>query len=96
MAWIAAKLVSSNRETRYASEASCRTITAKDWKRRSDYVPKSWISADHRATRLKVLCDFTNEALEREFADEKLGGLLVATDFTDGDLFQGRNDGASS
>ena len=58
--------------------------------------PKSWISADHRATRLKVLYDFTNEALEREFADEELGGLLVATDFTEGDLFQGRNDGASS
>ena len=90
--------VSSSRETRYASDASCRTITAEDWKRRSLYV-KMWaevMDADHRATRLKVLCDFTNEALEREFADEELGGLLVATDFTEGDLFQGRNDGASS
>ena len=58
--------------------------------------PKSWISADHRATRLKVPCDFTNEALEGEFADEELGGLLVATDFAEGDLFQGRNDGESS
>ena len=37
------------------------------------------------ATYLEVLCDFTDEALEGEFANEKLGGLLVATDFTEGD-----------
>ena len=37
------------------------------------------------ATYLEVLCDFTDEALEGEFADKKLGGLLVATDFTEGD-----------
>jgi hypothetical protein len=34
-AWIAAKLVSSNKETRYASLASWRARTADDWKRRS-------------------------------------------------------------
>ena len=35
LAWIAAKLVSSKRETRYASAASWRAMTADDWKRRS-------------------------------------------------------------
>jgi hypothetical protein len=32
--------------------------------------------------RLEVLRDLANEALERELADEQLGGLLVATDLT--------------
>jgi hypothetical protein len=36
-------------------------------------------------TDLEVLGDFTDEALEGELADEELGGLLVATDFTEGD-----------
>ena len=35
LAWIAAKLVSSNNETKYASDASCKAITADDWKRKS-------------------------------------------------------------
>lgn len=35
LAWIAAKLVSSKRDTRYASAASWRAMTADDWKRRS-------------------------------------------------------------
>jgi hypothetical protein len=35
LAWIAAKLVSSNNDTRYASAASCSAITAEDWNRRS-------------------------------------------------------------
>ena len=39
----------------------------------------------HEPTYLEVLCDFTDKALEGEFADKKLGGLLVATDFTEGD-----------
>jgi len=34
---------------------------------------------------LEVLCDFTDKALEGELADEKLGGLLVATDLTESD-----------
>ena len=35
LAWIAARLVSSKSETRYASDASWSAITAEDWKRRS-------------------------------------------------------------
>jgi len=35
--------------------------------------------------RLEVLGDFTDQALEGELADQKLGGLLVATDFTQSD-----------
>ena len=35
--------------------------------------------------RLEVLSDFTDETLEWELANEKLGRLLVATDFTEGD-----------
>lgn len=34
---------------------------------------------------LEVLGDFTDETLEGELADEQLGGLLVATDFTQSD-----------
>lgn len=34
---------------------------------------------------LEVLCDFTDQALEGEFSDEKLGGFLVATDLTESD-----------
>ena len=36
-------------------------------------------------TYLEVLGDLTNETLEGELADEQLRGLLVATDFTEGD-----------
>ena len=35
LAWIAHRLVSSKRPTRYASAASWRAKTADDWKRRS-------------------------------------------------------------
>jgi len=34
---------------------------------------------------LEVLCDFTDETLEGELADQKLGGLLVTSDFTKSD-----------
>jgi len=34
---------------------------------------------------LEVLGDFTNKTLEGEFSDEKLSGLLVATDLTESD-----------
>ena len=34
---------------------------------------------------LKVLSNLSDEALEGELADEELGGLLVATDLTEGD-----------
>jgi len=35
--------------------------------------------------RLEILGDFTDETLEGELADEKLGRLLVATDLTESD-----------
>jgi len=34
---------------------------------------------------LEVLSDFTDQALERQLADQKLGGLLVATNLTKSD-----------
>jgi hypothetical protein len=34
---------------------------------------------------LKVLCDFTDQALEGQFPDEKLGALLVPSDFSQSD-----------
>jgi hypothetical protein len=44
-------------------------------------------SADSRAleakVRLEVLSDLTDETLERELADQKLGRLLIATDLTE-------------
>ena len=93
MAWMAAKLVSSKRETRYASAASWRAMTAEDWKRRSVWddesevsINMSWTaSGTGRAPHLEVLGDFTDETLEGELADEQLGGLLVAPDFTERD-----------
>lgn len=34
---------------------------------------------------LEVLSDFTDQALERQLADQKLGGLLVAANLTESD-----------
>lgn len=34
---------------------------------------------------LEILRDFTDKTLEGKFADEELGGFLVATDFTESD-----------
>jgi hypothetical protein len=34
---------------------------------------------------LEVLGDLSHEPLERELSDEQLGGLLVPSDFTEGD-----------
>ena len=34
---------------------------------------------------LEVLCNFSDETLEWKFADEKLGGFLVATNFSKSD-----------
>jgi hypothetical protein len=42
-------------------------------------------SGERTVTYLVVLCDFTNETLERQFADQEFGRLLVATNFTEGD-----------
>ena len=36
-------------------------------------------------THLEVLSNFTDETLEGKLADQKLSGLLVATDFTKSD-----------
>jgi hypothetical protein len=84
---MAARLVSSNRETRYASAASWRAITADDWKRRSVcnvIMSKSDDEAQNR-TYLKVLCDFTDKTLERKLPDEELSRFLVATNFSKSD-----------
>ena len=35
--------------------------------------------------RLEILCDLTNEALERQLADQQTGTFLVATNFAQGD-----------
>ena len=34
---------------------------------------------------LEILCNFTDKTLERELADEQVGGLLVTTDLSEGD-----------
>ena len=87
LAWIAARLVSSNNETRYASAASCRAITADDWKRRSVYTDPSQHESPQteQTTDLEVLRNFTDETLEGQLANEQLGRLLVTTNFTKGD-----------
>src|SRR5262245_40547296 len=38
-----------------------------------------------RAAHLEILCDFTDESLERKLADQKLSRLLVASDLTKGE-----------
>ena len=93
---MAARLVSSKSETRYASDASCRAITAEDWKRRS-VCPQQVGQFTHQkqdqttegrgrgGTHLEVLRDFTDETLEGELADEELRRLLVPTDLTKSD-----------
>ena len=88
LAWMAAKLVSSKSETRYASAASWRAMTADDWNRKAVYegvISMFKLCEDVKETNLEVLSDFTNETLEGELADEQLGGLLVPSDLTKGD-----------
>ena len=89
LAWIAARLVSSKSETRYASDASWSAMTADDWKRKSVYWRSAQVSTlkgtRRGETDLEVLRDFTNETLEGELADEELGRLLVPTDLTKSD-----------
>jgi hypothetical protein len=70
LAWIAQRLVSSKRPTRYASDAS--------WSARIG----GGLEAE---VRLEVLGDLADEALEGELADEELGGLLVLADLTERD-----------
>ena len=85
---MAAKLVSSKSETRYASAASWRAMTADDWNRKSVYegvISMFKLCEDTKETNLEVLSDFTNETLEGELPDEEFGGLLVFADFTESD-----------
>ena len=86
---MAAKLVSSKRETRYASAASCSAITADDWKRKSVYFPSDLSAPSHKTIKgtpcLEILGDFTDQPLEGELPDKELRRLLVPSDFTEGD-----------
>ena len=63
-------------------------MTAEDWKRRSVCGGLLATINDVRRngnTYLEVLSNLTDKTLEGELADEQLGRLLVATDFTEGD-----------
>ena len=70
LAWMAHKLVSSNKPTKYASDASWSAKTAEDWNRKSV---------------LKSCAISRTKALERELADQEFGGLLVLADFPERD-----------
>ena len=63
-------------------------MTAEDWKRRSVCsVIKVNICALEKGitTDLEILCDFTNQPLERQLPNQELGRLLVPPNFTEGD-----------
>jgi hypothetical protein len=82
---MAARFVSSNSETRYASAASCSAITADDWNLRSVCTRSKSADAsfiEEVTTNLEVLSDFTHETLERELADQQLRRLLVPPNLT--------------
>ena len=42
-------------------------------------------SDEHVSAYLKILCNFANQALKGQFADEEFGGLLVTPNFTESD-----------
>jgi hypothetical protein len=87
LAWIAARWVSSKRETRYASATSWRAITADDWKLGSVCIDIIGEGSGQKRdwTYLEILCDLMNETSEGEFPDKELSRLLVATNFTKSD-----------
>ena len=58
LAWIAAELVSSNSEMRYALAASWRAITGEDWNQRSVYIYSQCNERKDR-THLEILSNFT-------------------------------------
>jgi hypothetical protein len=64
-------------------------MTADDWKRRSVYETRNAVSdintGRYHGIYLEILGNFTDETLEREFADEELSGFLVTSDFPEGD-----------
>merc|ERR1719293_95266 len=70
LAWMAHKLVSSNRPTRYASEASC-LLEGSDG------------SALESEIGFEVLSNLPDETLEGKFADQQLSRLLVTPDLTE-------------
>ena len=80
LAWMAHKLVSSNKPTKYASDASCSAKTAEDWNRKS--VLKS--CAISRTRRW-------NGSLRIS----KFGGLLVLADFSEARRYPGGTCAAS-
>lgn len=70
---MAARFVSSNSDTKYASAASWRAMTADDWKRKSVYEERQYRRRYdvRKRTYLEVLGNLTNETLEGQLADEK-------------------------
>lgn len=74
-AWMAAEFVSSKSETRYASDASCRAITADDWKRRSVCWNRLGLQTKQVSklanSYFEILRNFTNKTLEGQLANEK-------------------------
>ena len=94
LAWIAHKLVSANRQTKYASDASCSARTAWLWKRKSGCNNKITImsinlhkrigarGSKYKLGYLEVLSNLTYKPLERKFPDQQICTLLILTDFT--------------
>jgi hypothetical protein len=66
-------VLSSKRETRYASEASWSAPIALDWNRL--FVSLSQVSGGRRSLQisLEILCDLSDKSLEGEFSDQQLG-----------------------
>ena len=88
LAWIAARLVSSKRETRYASADSCSAMTAEDWNRRS--VLKSWAISRTSRWKLRRSASIREEDRGRandvrKLSDEELSRLLVSSNFSERD-----------
>jgi hypothetical protein len=90
LAWMA--LVSSNRPTCLASATSRRAKIAWLWKCRSvcnqnlphnKSLPKKDLTKSiYIKYHLEVLGNFMNKPLERKLSIQKLGTLLILTDFT--------------
>lgn len=97
-AWMAHRLVSSNSPTKYASLASYKAKTKKKvqcvfWIKDITQDVKSG-GADLQCSNsctletqvcLEILCNFSDQSLERQLPDEQLSGLLVPADLTESD-----------
>jgi hypothetical protein len=78
-------LLSSKRETRYASEASWRAPMALDWNR----LIVSFEDGVNQASLqigLEVLSDLSNKSLEREFPNQQLGRSTISSATRGGEL----------